>query len=98
MQKAYDGSGNKMHMFNAPVFKALLDRLKYPQSEILLDELTHGFQLIGDIPGGVGWPRRAAPKPDIPLSLEELYSQHNQMLRDTVKSRKPEGGLPCRII
>ena len=74
---AYNGKGGRDNMIAAPLFRHLLRAIKYPQSEIQFDELSFGYQVTGDIVGGVGWPKRDTPKPDIPLSMVQLFAARN---------------------
>ena len=41
---------------NAPLFVNLLKRINYPDADQLFKDLSTGFDLVGKIPLGVGWP------------------------------------------
>ena len=59
---------------NAPLFAHLLRRFNYPDAEALFDDLTNGFNLLGPVAPGVGWPSKSS---DLPPWPNHVLHEHN---------------------
>ena len=60
-----------------PVFIHLLKQIQYPQANILEQELTQGFKLMGQLQPGTNWYIRTDQKYLQPKSSEQV-ADHNQ--------------------
>eukprot|EP00971_Amphidinium_carterae_P126770 2511594-Amphidinium_carterae.1 len=67
------------------VFLHLLALLNFPDAHLSQDMLE-GFELIGTLNEGVGWPQRVDAKYSRPLSFSELYSVNNGYLSGLINS------------
>ena len=59
-----------------PVFTRLLRQIDYPQADILHQELSSGFQLMGQLQPGTNWYLRSDNKYLMPKTQEE-FAEHN---------------------
>ena len=65
----------------------LLSPFGYPDSDTLVQDFGNSFQLVGDIPAGVGWPAKARPSS---LSVVEFMDLNDEYIRDQLASREPD--------
>ena len=61
-----------------PVFIHLLKQIHYPQADILEQELTQGFRLMGDLQPGTNWYIRADQKYLQPKSPQQFADNNQQ--------------------
>ena len=56
-----------------PTLIQILQWLDFPQANQIQQELTQGFQMLGDLTPGVGWPRREDSNYQNPICMAELF-------------------------
>ena len=72
---------------NAPLFASLLRDIDYPDAAPLFKELTAGFQLIGPVAQGVGWPDK--PALAAPCPMAEFLNKNETYVKRRLAARKP---------
>ena len=83
----------------APLLLSLLNKFGYTDAEVLHDNITYGFMLIGKLKEGVGWPSKpdvAAPLPyhEFVLLLTVTFATNSQ--KESVGRAKMEEGLRAK--
>ena len=73
VQKAYT---TRKQVAQVPVFTLLLRQIDYPQADILHQELSSGFRLMGQLQPGTNWYLRSDNKYLVPKTQEE-FTEHN---------------------
>ena len=73
VQKAYT---TRKQVTQVPVFTCLLRQIDYPQADILHQELSSGFRLMGQLQPGTNWYLRSDNKYLMPKTQEE-FAEHN---------------------
>ena len=72
------------------VLLELLRRLGYPDLAALEEDMTDGFQMLGDIRPGPGWSARDDGRYQNPIDMEELRRINADYVRAKVASRRPD--------
>ena len=73
VQKTYT---TRKQVTQVPVFTRLLRQINYPQADILHQELSSGFRLMGHLQPGTNWYIRSDNKYLMPKTQEE-FAEHN---------------------
>ena len=71
-----------------PVLLELLRRLNYPDLANLTDDLTQGFNMIGDLKPGPGWRKRTDDRYKHPASLDELRRVNADYVRQRASTAR----------
>jgi hypothetical protein len=87
IQKAYKNPANG-YLTQVPVLLHILQKLQYPGTGLLQQELNEGFQMIGHMNPGVGWPTRTDSKYQNPRTLTELREFNHDYVWDQLLNRK----------
>ena len=72
---------------NAPLFASLLRDIGYPDAAPLFKELTAGFQLVGPVTQGVGWPDK--PAKSAPCPMADFLHKNETYVKRRLGARRP---------
>jgi hypothetical protein len=75
--------------FNTLVFTHLLKELAYPDVPGIMDDLTHGFHMVGKLRPGPGWRRRLDDKYNFPISEHTLRIANAEYVERKLQERLP---------
>ena len=72
VKDAYGDGKQVDSRINGPLLFHLLSRFQYPGASSLFNQVSFGFNTIGDMVEGIGWPSREFPKPEQFLSESDF--------------------------
>ena len=67
----------------------LLRKAGYPDADILFEELTTGFEMVGRLTPGCGWTFRTDGRYSSPISMEEFHNLNKQYVHDKLRTARP---------
>ena len=78
---------NSQHVTQVPVFTHLLRQIQHPQADIIHEELSSGFRLMGQLQPGTNWYVRTDQKYLNPKTWAE-FAEHDEKYTQKNKDRR----------